>query len=253
MRKHLLVLLPLLVVPLAVHAVDKDSFRPQRFDWHFVPRERAGLPLKAMDDRQRAAARALLRAALSDAGYGKATNIMRLEEVLRTIERVRRFDRDPDNYPWIVFGDPEAGAPWGWRVEGHHLSLNFAFAAGPTGAVTPAFMGPTPLGTVRPARRAPRPGRAGGPCPRAGPRPPSGRSGPGDHRRAVAWQYRERPWSRRRPQEPRRAPGWRYGGTAARVCRALDRGVRPEPHEPAPLGFLAPRSSIPIPGRPVPR
>jgi len=124
----------------AVFGIDSH----ERLDWDYVPRERAGLPLKAMDGRQRAAAHALLRAALSDAGYRKATDIMRLEEVLRAIERVRRFDRDPDNYKWILFGDPEVGAPWGWRVEGHHLSLNFTFAAGSTGAVTPAFMGANP-------------------------------------------------------------------------------------------------------------
>jgi hypothetical protein len=117
---------------------------PERLDWHYVPRERAGLPLKEMDERQRAAAHALLRAALSDDGYRKATDIMRLEEVLRALERARRFHRDPDNYAWSVFGDPEVGTPWGWRVEGHHLSLNFTFATGPAGAVTPAFMGANP-------------------------------------------------------------------------------------------------------------
>src|SRR5438132_12734403 len=117
---------------------------PERLDWHYVPRERAGLPLKAMDDRQRAAAQALLRAVLSDAGYRKATDIMRLETVLRAIETVRRFDRDPDNYAWIVFGDPDAGAPWGFRVEGHHLSLLLTFA-GSADSVTPAFMGANPV------------------------------------------------------------------------------------------------------------
>ena len=126
---------------LAVFAIDS----PERLDWHYVPRKRQGLPLRAMDDRQRAAAHALLRAALSDVGYRKATDIMGLENVLRAIERVRRFDRDPDNYAWSVFGDPEGGAgtPWGFRVEGHHLSLNFAFA-GATAAVTPAFLGANP-------------------------------------------------------------------------------------------------------------
>ena len=117
---------------------------PERLDWHYVPRERAGLPLKAMDDNQRAAAHALLRAVLSDVGYRKATEIMRLETVLRAIETVRRFDRDPDNYAWIVFGDPDAGAAWGFRVEGHHLSLNLTIGAGPVEAVTPAFMGANP-------------------------------------------------------------------------------------------------------------
>jgi hypothetical protein len=97
-----------------------------------------------MDDRQRAAAHVLLRAALSDSGVRKANDIMRLEEVLRAIERLRRFRRDPENYAWSIFGDPEAGTAWGWRVEGHHLSLNFTFAAGSAVAVTPAFMGANP-------------------------------------------------------------------------------------------------------------
>jgi uncharacterized protein DUF3500 len=117
---------------------------PERLDWHYVPRERPGLALKDMDDPQRAAAHALLRAALSDAGYRKTTDIMRLEEVLRAIETVRRYRRDPDNYAWSIFGDPEAETTWGWRVEGHHLSLNFTYAADSAQAVTPAFMGANP-------------------------------------------------------------------------------------------------------------
>jgi len=124
---------------LAVFGIDSH----ERLDWHYIPRERPGLPLKAMDDRQRDAAHALLRAVLSEVGYRKATDIMRLETVLRAIEKVRRFDRDPDNYAWIVFGDPDAGAPWGFRVEGHHLSLNFT-CAGSADSVTPAFMGANP-------------------------------------------------------------------------------------------------------------
>jgi Protein of unknown function (DUF3500) len=116
----------------------------ERLDWHFIPRDRPGLPLDAMDEGQRAAARALLRAALSDTGYRKATDIMRLEDVLRALERVRRHRRDPDNYAWSIFGDPASEGPWGFRVEGHHVSLNFTFVTGSTAAVTPAFLGANP-------------------------------------------------------------------------------------------------------------
>jgi len=116
---------------------------PERVDWHYVPRARRGIALRSMDARQRAAAHALLRAALSDAGYRKATGIFALESVLRRIETFS-FNRDPDNYAWTVFGAPEdASGPWGFRVEGHHLSLNFAFAAGGE-AVTPSFLGANP-------------------------------------------------------------------------------------------------------------
>ena len=103
---------------------------PERLDWHYVPRARRGIALGSMDARQRAAAHALLRAALSDAGHGKATEIFALEAILGRIEKFSR-NRDPDNYSWTVFGAPEDGSgPWGFRVEGHHVSLNFAFAAG---------------------------------------------------------------------------------------------------------------------------
>jgi hypothetical protein len=123
-----------------VFPVDSD----ERLDWHYIPRKRGGLPLDAMDSRQRAAAHALLRAALSEAGYRKATEILALETVLRAIEKFGHIRRDPDNYSWSVFGAPEdASRPWGFRVEGHHLSLNFAFAAGGE-AVTPSFLGANP-------------------------------------------------------------------------------------------------------------
>ena len=116
---------------------------PERLDWHYVPRARRGIALGSMDARQRAAAHALLRAALSDAGHGKATEIFALEAILGRIEKFSR-NRDPDNYSWTVFGAPEdASGPWGFRVEGHHVSLNFAFAAGGE-AVTPSFLGANP-------------------------------------------------------------------------------------------------------------
>ena len=56
---------------------------------------------------------------------------MSLEEVLREIERTRGGgqNRDPEMYFVSIFGQPGA-APWGWRFEGHHLSLNFTSAGG---------------------------------------------------------------------------------------------------------------------------
>jgi hypothetical protein len=128
---------------------------PQRTDWQFIPMERKGLPWKEMDLAQRRAARALMESALSDQGYLKATTIMSLEEVLRTIEADRadvENIRHPEKYWFAVFGYPGTndGSPWGWRVEGHHLSLNFSSLAGaspkaaPIVATTPLFMGANP-------------------------------------------------------------------------------------------------------------
>src|SRR6267378_2645698 len=55
----------------------------QRFDWHFIPRPRKGLPLKDMTPTQKHLAHALLSAGLSQRGYIKAVEIMSLDDVLR--------------------------------------------------------------------------------------------------------------------------------------------------------------------------
>src|SRR5437016_247004 len=114
----------------------------ERFDWHFIPKPRKGLPLKEMTPSQRALAHALLSSALSQRGYAKATTIMSLEQVLFDLEN-RAPNRDAEVYYFTIFGKP-ADATWGWRVEGHHLSLNFALAGGQVLAVTPSFFGANP-------------------------------------------------------------------------------------------------------------
>jgi hypothetical protein len=116
----------------------------ERMNWHYVPRRREGLAFKDMTAPSRAAAHDLMKAALSGAGYAKAANVIRLEEVLRQVESFGFMSRDPENYSVTVFGAPEGAAAWGWRLEGHHLSLNFTVAPGRPVAVTPAFIGANP-------------------------------------------------------------------------------------------------------------
>ncbi len=115
----------------------------ERLNWHYIPRTRAGLAFKDMPAQARAATHELLKAGLSAVGYAKATNIIRLEEVLRQLETFG-LSRDPENYYVTIFGTPGTVEPWGWRVEGHHLSLNFTIVPGRPVAVTPAFMGANP-------------------------------------------------------------------------------------------------------------
>jgi len=117
----------------------------ERVNWHYVPRGREGLPFKSMPASARAAAHELMKASLSAVGYAKAVNVIRLETVLRQLETFGGLMRDPENYSVTVFGSPDApGAPWGWRLEGHHLSLNFTLVPGKPVAVTPAFFGANP-------------------------------------------------------------------------------------------------------------
>jgi hypothetical protein len=117
----------------------------QRFDWHFVPLDRKGLPLKEMNEAQRKAAMDLLKAALSAKGYTKATSIISLEPILAQLEGPnRRFPRDPQLYYITIFGDPAKNDSWGWRFEGHHISQNFTVAKGKFVVDAPAFFGTNP-------------------------------------------------------------------------------------------------------------
>jgi uncharacterized protein DUF3500 len=120
----------------------------ERTNWHYIPRERKGLPIKAMNDGQRKLARELLKSGLSERGYLTATAIMDLETILGDLERrtsspERRIVRDPELYFFSVFGAPSARDPWGWRVEGHHVSLNFTVVNGAL-AASPSFFGSNP-------------------------------------------------------------------------------------------------------------
>ena len=114
----------------------------KRTDWHYTPRSRPGLSFADMDGRQREAVHRLLRTALSVAGHRKVVNLIELELVLRELETFGLM-RDPEKYFVVFFGPPDARAPWGWRFEGHHLSLSFTLR-GESVATTPSFMGANP-------------------------------------------------------------------------------------------------------------
>ncbi|MEO6283925.1 MAG: DUF3500 domain-containing protein [Dyadobacter sp.] len=117
---------------------------PARFDWNFTPRARKGLTFKGMDANQRKAAMAMVSLVLSQEGYSKAEQIIDLENVLRVVETRPANDsyRDPENYAFLVFGTPGNNL-WGWRMEGHHLSLHFSSMNGQV-TYTPSFMGSNP-------------------------------------------------------------------------------------------------------------
>lgn len=119
---------------------------PERLEWHFIPKDsRKGLQVKHMSPEQRQLAEALLRAALSQVGYDKATTIMALESILHELEQNRgRFARDPQRYYFTIFGEPRPDARWGLSVEGHHLSLNFVVESRKVLAHSPAFFGANP-------------------------------------------------------------------------------------------------------------
>ncbi len=119
----------------------------ERMNWHYIPKPRKGLPIKEMDQGQSHLAHALLNSALSARGFIKAETIMSLEPVLRNLESSGGKAtpvRDADLYYFSIFGDPAPEKPWGWRIEGHHVSLNFTVVNGDLTASSPAFFGANP-------------------------------------------------------------------------------------------------------------
>ncbi|HVG56360.1 MAG TPA: DUF3500 domain-containing protein [Vicinamibacterales bacterium] len=143
--------------------------------WNFIPTEafpRNGLLLREMTEPQRKLAHDLLRSGLSDRGYQTYSAIIALEDILRVVEGRGSaapgaapggapggaqpgaargggggrggFERDPTKYFFTVFGQPSATGNWGWRVEGHHISLHFAVSKGQVIASTPSFAGSNP-------------------------------------------------------------------------------------------------------------
>ena len=117
---------------------------PERLNWHFIPRAARALPIKELSPEQRRLAFGLIQSGLAASGFLKATTIMSLEQILKELEKGSGPVRDPELYYLTIFGKPSDRGKWGWRVEGHHLSLNFVLEDGKIVAATPAFFGANP-------------------------------------------------------------------------------------------------------------
>ena len=126
----------------------------ERRTWHYTPIERRGLTLGELRPQQRRLAMRLMGSGLSSGGFVTASTIIGLEATLEGLDgwperpyAETRPDvpfRDPGMYYVAVFGEPGGAAPWGWRVGGHHLALQYAIAEGRVVSSTPAFFGAHP-------------------------------------------------------------------------------------------------------------
>jgi len=122
----------------------------ERTHWNFIPDEsfpRNGIPIKALTPAQRQLAHTLLQTGLSQRGYMTYSGIMELETVLKAVEAAagsRQFNRDPLQYHLSIFGTPGPDAIWGWRLEGHHISLNFTISRDRLLRAAPTFAGTNP-------------------------------------------------------------------------------------------------------------
>lgn len=116
----------------------------ERLGWHFIPKdERKGLQVKHMTEDQKKLAFGLLKSALSQVGYDKATGIMSLEALLKHVQKKGPI-RDTERYYFTIFGEPEGNNRWGLSIEGHHLSLNFVVQGDKVVSSTPQFFATNP-------------------------------------------------------------------------------------------------------------
>jgi hypothetical protein len=116
----------------------------QRFRWHYLPAvsfERPGIPLTALDEKQKSLVFKLLKDNLSKSGYDKTLRVIDLENVLAELES-NTERRDPEKYHLAIYGDPSEDH-WGWAFQGHHVALNFTIT-GDHVSFVPRFLGSNP-------------------------------------------------------------------------------------------------------------
>ena len=130
------------------------SDKSERTNWHYIPRDRLGLPLRDMDSLELKCAKKLIQLGVSPKGFEKVETIISLESILREIEGpTGKFSRDPQLYYLSIFGVPGGSQTWGWRFEGHHVSINHTLVDDKIVGPTPLFFGSNPA-HVRHGERA---------------------------------------------------------------------------------------------------
>ena len=114
---------------------------PRLTEWTYLPGDRPGLPVEDLDSEQHALFVELLRSAHSTQGGDLAEGAVEVERVRRQL--ATGSWPDGDRYWLRVLGDPDGDAPWGWRVNGHHLAVHVVVVGEDT-TITPHFLGSEP-------------------------------------------------------------------------------------------------------------
>jgi hypothetical protein len=133
----------------AVAPFDSEARRTPVFPPGAAP-ARSGLRTGEMVEGQRIRLHDFLSCGLSSQGYQKVLAVMRRADAARDMmakvelpERETRAQIGSTFYWVTVFGDPSPDKPWGWRVEGHHLLLDFTVANGEL-ELSPFYLGAEP-------------------------------------------------------------------------------------------------------------
>ena len=125
----------------------------ERVFWYYPPLNRHGLALRDMNEKQRELAFDIIKSGLTRKAYEQAVQIIQLETTLGQIEKeagLITFRREPELYYFTIFGDPSGREnPWGWRVEGHHVSLHYSIWDDKVISATPFFFGSNPAEVLK--------------------------------------------------------------------------------------------------------
>lgn len=131
-----------------------------RVQWNNLPvglRARSGISIGDMTEPQRKLLHRMLSVSLSSQGYLKATGVMHLDNLLNMFVDTAYYRKEINddlrkvlidlkwthrNY-YLAFFGTTSGKNWGFKVEGHHLSVNYTFT-GDSVSVTPWFIGTDP-------------------------------------------------------------------------------------------------------------
>jgi hypothetical protein len=130
---------------------------PGRTHWNFLPESgRPGVQLGDLDRGQEVLAHRLIAESMSLPAYARVVQVMANEHVLRELNQplfghVAATFRDARGYFLSFFGQPQPDTTWGWRLVGHHLSINVTVVDGDLVNATPFLLGaePAKLGPFR--------------------------------------------------------------------------------------------------------
>ncbi|WP_410597270.1 DUF3500 domain-containing protein [Amycolatopsis sp. lyj-23] len=123
---------------------------PGRTHWNFLPESgRHGLPLGELDRHQEVLAHRLIAESMSLPAYARVVQVMSNEHVLRELNlpvfgHVAATFRDARGYFLTFFGQPQPDTTWGFRLVGHHLSINVTVVDGDLVNATPFLLGAEP-------------------------------------------------------------------------------------------------------------
>ena len=123
---------------------------PGRTHWNFLPESgRHGLPLRDLDRHQELLAHRLIAESMSIPAYARVVQVMSNEHILRELNlplfgHIAATFRDPRGYFLTFFGQPQPDSTCGWRLVGHHLSINITVVDGDLVNATPFLLGAEP-------------------------------------------------------------------------------------------------------------